>query len=73
LIADIIRRDLPIMRPRSAPAVAPMIRFSKAVGILNRDPSYDEIVAHHLLHCGFRKRHCGAAHVKRPDDREMGG
>jgi len=46
LIAELIRRDLPYYAaalPREA--IERMIGFSKAAGILKRDPAYEEVVA----------------------------
>jgi ABC-type nitrate/sulfonate/bicarbonate transport system substrate-binding protein len=46
LIVDLIKRDLPFYEPTIAPEfVAAMTRFSRDVGILNRHPAYEDIVA----------------------------
>jgi NitT/TauT family transport system substrate-binding protein len=46
LIADVVARDLPFYDPRiSESFVATMKRYTRAVGLLTGDPSYDDIVA----------------------------
>jgi NitT/TauT family transport system substrate-binding protein len=49
LIVDLIRRDLPFYEPTVSPEfVAAMTRFSRDVGILTRQPTYQEVVATQL-------------------------
>jgi hypothetical protein len=49
LITDLIRRDLPFYDASiSRGFVSAMTTFSRDVGILNRHPSYEEVVAHDL-------------------------
>jgi ABC-type nitrate/sulfonate/bicarbonate transport system substrate-binding protein len=46
VITGIVRRDLPYYDATIAPdAVARMVGFSQAAGILRRSPAYDEVVA----------------------------
>ena len=46
LIAGVVARDLPFYGPRIAESsVGTMKRYSRAVGLLSGDPSYDDIVA----------------------------
>jgi ABC-type nitrate/sulfonate/bicarbonate transport system substrate-binding protein len=46
LIADIVARDLPFYDPAiSEASVVSIKRFSRAIGLLSGDPSYEEIVA----------------------------
>ena len=49
LIADLVRRDLPYYDASiSAGFVAGMTQFSRDVGILNRHPKYEDVVAREL-------------------------
>jgi ABC-type nitrate/sulfonate/bicarbonate transport system substrate-binding protein len=46
LIADVVARDLPFYDPAiSEASVVSMKRYSRAIGLLSGDPSYEEIVA----------------------------
>jgi ABC-type nitrate/sulfonate/bicarbonate transport system substrate-binding protein len=46
LIAELIRRDLPYYDPTIAPEfVVGMNRFARAVGILDAEPRYEDVVA----------------------------
>jgi hypothetical protein len=46
LIAELIRRDLPYLDPRITPEfVVGMNRFTRDLGLLDRDIPYDSIVA----------------------------
>jgi hypothetical protein len=51
LIASVVARDLPYFEPSiSEASVATMNRFSREIGLLAGDPSYQDIVATHLRH-----------------------
>jgi ABC-type nitrate/sulfonate/bicarbonate transport system substrate-binding protein len=49
LISELVRRDAPYYEPLiSSASVQALNEFSKAMGLLSREPNYDEVVAAHL-------------------------
>ena len=51
LIASVVARDLPYFEPSISEAfVTTMNRFSREIGLLTGDPSYQDIVATHVRH-----------------------
>lgn len=50
LISELVRRDAPYYEPLiSRASVQAMNGFARAMGLLSREPGYDEVVAAHLL------------------------
>jgi ABC-type nitrate/sulfonate/bicarbonate transport system substrate-binding protein len=50
LISELVRRDAPYYEPLiSRASVQALNGFARAMGLLSREPSYDEVVAAHLL------------------------